>query len=450
MKKDLTVGRPSRVLFRFSLPVIGGNLFQLFYTLADSVIVGRMLGENALAAVGSSSIIVYLVLCFIQGLSGGLGICLGQRCGAKDEAGMRRSVMTSWGLTLGFTVLLTAAGCLLARPVLFWMHTPEGIFADAFAYLWVILAGTGATLFYNTISNLLRALGDSRTPLIFLVLSSLGNIALDILFIGPLNMGVAGAAWATVLSQLISAALCTLVGVKRYAQLRPSRLPRSLWKPEAAAHLCIAFPMGFQMSVMCIGQLAMQAAVNALGPSAIAGYTAATKADQFSVLINGAFGIAIANYVAQNYGAGKYDRIRSGVAASLFQTECANVFMAAVMLLLRREIVLLFVEQPTPAVLDYAAGYLIAVAPFYLLLGVLQIIRSAVQSMNDSRTPFFACLIELAMRLLGTSALAALLGYTGVCLSSPLAWLGAVSLLVPVYFHKIHVLQRPSGIPCTL
>ena len=193
MERQLTEGRPFGVLLRYALPVLGGNLFQLFYTLADTVIVGK-----TLAAVGSTGIISYFVLCFVQGLTGGFGICLGQCCGAGDETGMRRSAAVSWTLSAVFTLLLTPLVCLLARPVLGWMQTPEDIFADAYAYLFVILLGTGATVFYNIISYMLRALGDSRTPLVFLVLSSLLNIGLDILFIVPFHMGVAGAAWATV------------------------------------------------------------------------------------------------------------------------------------------------------------------------------------------------------------------------------------------------------------
>lgn len=200
--------------------------------------------------------------------------------------------------------------------------------------------------------------------------------------------------------------------------------------------------MGFQMSVMCIGQLSMQAAVNALGPQAIAGYTAATKVDQVSVLVNGAFGIAMANYAAQNYGARLYGRIRSGLYACLFQTECANLLMCAGLLLCRKAVVGLFITDPTPEVIGYAEQYLLVVSPFYLLLGLLQIYRSAEQSIGDSRTPFIACLIELFMRILGTSGLAHLLGYTGICLAHPLAWLGATSLLIPVYYARLRHLEQ--------
>ena len=196
------------------------------------------------------------------------------------------------------------------------------------------------------------------------------------------------------------------------------------------------------MSVMCIGQLAMQAAVNALGPSAIAGYTAATKVDQFSVLMNNAIGIATANYVAQNYGAKLYGRIRAGVRAALFQLTTANVLMAALMLVCRKQVVSLFIDAPTAAVVEYAVGYLVAVAPFYPLLGFLLVYRSAEQSMGDSRSPFMACMVELVLRIAATTFLSRLIGYTGVCLASPLAWLGAISLLIPVYYRRMKLLTR--------
>lgn len=304
MPKDLTQGRPFRVLLQFSLPVIAGNLFQLFYTLADTVIVGRTLGAQALAAVGSTTIVIYFVLCFVQGFTGGFGICLAQRFGARDENGQRSSAAVSWLLSAGFAVIITVLFCALAHPILQWMRTPEDIYAEAYSYMFIVLLGTGATVFYNMISNMLRSLGDSRTPLFFLIFSALLNVVLDIVFILPLGMGVAGAAWATVLSQLLSAVLCTVVGMRNFDVLRTRRADFADWRRTAAKHLAVGFPMGFQMSVMCIGQLTMQTGVNSLGSVAVAGYTAATKVDQLSVLMNNAFGIALSSFVAQNYGAG--------------------------------------------------------------------------------------------------------------------------------------------------
>lgn len=433
MTQDLTKGKPFQVLLRFALPVIGGNLFQLFYTLADSVIVGKTLGTDALAAVGATSIIIYLVLCFIQGVTGGFGICLGQRCGAKDENGMRRSIAVSLIWSILVTIFLTGICCILAHPILYWMQTPEQIYDMAYKYMFAILAGTGATVFYNMISNILRALGDSRTPLYFLVFSSLLNIVLDLVFILTFHMGVGGAAWATVLSQLISALLCTVFGAAKFEILHLKKKDFLGLGQDMLTHLRIGFPMGFQMSVMCIGQLAMQAAVNAIGPDAIAGYTAATKVDQLSVLINNAFGVAIAGYVAQNYGAGKWDRIKSGVKAGLIQTETVNIILGILIICGRSLVVPMFIDSPTDSIIHYANVYLTTVAPFYLLLGLLLIIRSSVQSMGNGKAPFAACITELIMRIAATFGLACILGYTGICLASPIAWLGADLLLIVVY-----------------
>lgn len=445
MPKDLTQGRPFRVLLQFSLPVIAGNLFQLFYTLADTVIVGRTLGTQALAAVGSTTIVIYFVLCFVQGFTGGFGICLAQRFGARDESGQRSSAAVSWLLSAGFAVIITVLFCALAHPILQWMRTPEDIYAEAYSYMFIVLLGTGATVFYNMISNMLRSLGDSRTPLFFLIFSALLNVVLDLVFILPLGMGVAGAAWATVLSQLLSAVLCTIVGMRNFDVLRTRRADFADWRRAAAKHLAVGFPMGFQMSVMCIGQLAMQTGVNSLGSVAVAGYTAATKVDQLSVLMNNAFGIALSSFVAQNYGAGQYRRISEGVRACLVQIELCNVLMCALLLGCRNLVVPLFLDSPTAEVIRYSDGYLFAVCPFYVVLGLLMVFRTAIQSMGNSRTPFEACVIELVMRILGSVGLAALLepyglSYTGICLSHTLAWLGATALLMPVYFRQMKAL----------
>ena len=444
MSKDLTQGRPFRVLLQFSLPVIAGNLFQLFYTLADTVIVGRTLGAQALAAVGSTTIVIYFVLCFVQGFTGGFGICLAQRFGARDENGQRSSAAVSWLLSAGFAVIITVLFCALAHPILQWMRTPEDIYAEAYSYMFIVLLGTGATVFYNMISNMLRSLGDSRTPLFFLIFSALLNVVLDIVFILPLNMGVAGAAWATVLSQLLSAVLCTIVGMRNFDVLRTRRADFADWRRAAAKHLAVGFPMGFQMSVMCIGQLAMQAVVNSLGTAAVAGYTAASKADQLSVLVNNAMMTAISNYVAQNFGAGKTERIRMGVRACLIQTEAFNILMCAGILLLRHPIVRMFLSDPTPEIYHYSDVYLTIVAPFYLLLGLLAVYRTSIQSMQNGRAPFLACMIELVMRLAATVWLSSFIGYTAVCIASPLAWFGACALLIPCYYKMMGFRQHPA------
>ncbi len=436
MVKDLTQGAPSRTVFAFALPIIGGSLFQLFYTLADTVIVGRTMGAGALAAVGSTGTFIYFILCFVQGLTGGFGICIGQRFGAHNEVGVRRSVAASALLSLIFTAVLTLFGCLATHPIIQWMDTPREIYGMSYDYLFVIMLGTGAAVAYNLVSNVLRALGDSRTPLYFLIFSSSLNIALDYLLIVPCGMGVAGAAWATVLSQLLSALLCAAYGIIYFKELR---VLKNDWHRSPLLfknHLRLAFPMGFQMSVMCIGLIAMQTAVNGLGAEAVAGFTAATKVDQLSVLVNGAFGVAIAGYVAQNYGAGLGGRIRAGVRASLIQLEAANLVMGALMLLCRRFVVPLFVDGASEAINEAAFGYLFVVVPFYPLLGLLVVYRSALQSMDDARTPFLACIAELVMRVAAAFLLVRLFGYAGICFATPLAWMGALAFLVPVWLRR--------------
>ncbi len=439
MAQDLTQGKPFSVLLRFSLPIIGGSLFQLFYTIADSIIVGRTLGADALAAVGASASIINLVLLFVQGFTSGFGICLGQRCGANDEKGMRRSVAVSWLLSIGFAVLITALTCGLSHPILRWMKAPADVYDDAYTYMFIILLGTGATIFYNMISNMLRALGDSKTPLIFLVFSSLLNIVLDIVCIVPLRMGVAGAAWATVVSQLLSALLSLLVGLRHFSVLRVGLTELRRSGDVMLGHLRLGFTMGFQMSVMCIGVLSMQIAVNSLGSAAIAGYTAATKVDQLSVLMDNAFSVAICNYVAQNYGARQFGRIREGVRASIIQTSTANLFMCALILLCRNFVVPLFINEPTAEIIQYSNRYFLGVAPFYLILGLLVVYRSAIQSMGNGRAPFMACIAELIMRISATFGLTRVIGYTGVCLATPLAWIGATALLMPFYYSEMRL-----------
>lgn len=383
---------------QFTLPVIGGNLFQLFYTLADSMIVEKTLGASSLAAVGATSIIVYFVLCFIQGMTNGFGIYLGQKAGEGKLEEIKKGAAASLWLSLVFTAVITVMFCGLAHPILKFMNTPEDIYNEAYEYMFIV----------------------------------------------PFKGGVAGAAWATVLSQLLASLLCAVSGVRRYEELRLSRRDFSGLRKVCIRELKIGFPMGFQMSVMCIGQLAMQSAVNGFGSMAVAGYTAASKADQVSVLVNNATASALSAYVSQNYGAGKWKRIRQGVHAALIQTQCLNLMMGVGILLLRRPIVEMFLANPPKEVIWYSNGYLNWVAPCYLILGALSIYRCAVQSMQNTAAPFIACMIELVMRIGSTLFICSLWGYTGVCIATPLAWIGAGSYVMFVYYNSMQRKMLPA------
>lgn len=264
---------------------------------------------------------------------------------------------------------------------------------------------------------------------------------LDVVFIVPFDMDVAGAAWATVLAQAISAALCIVFALKRFTILHLSAREWRFSAETAWRHLKVGFPMGFQMSVMCIGQLAMQAAVNRIGTSAIAGYTAANKVDQLSVLVDNAVGIGIANYVAQNYGAGKMDRIKKGVWHCFLMLTAMNFAMGALLLLGQSFVVPMFVTNPTAEIMQYSKDYLFTVVPFYFFLGALLVYRTAIQSVGNTWAPFAACVIELAARILCASVLSVPFGYRAVCFATPFAWLTALSLLIPVYIVLIRKLD---------
>lgn len=329
----------------------------------------------------------------------------------------------------------------MVHPILRMLNTPVDIYDRTYTYLFIIFLGNGATVFYNMISNILRALGDSRTPLYFLIFSSLLNVVLDVVFIVPFDMDVAGAAWATVLAQAISAALCIVFALKRFTILHLSAREWRFSAETAWRHLKVGFPMGFQMSVMCIGQLAMQAAVNRIGTSAIAGYTAANKVDQLSVLVDNAVGIGIANYVAQKLWCRQNGPDQKRRMALLFNADGDEFCDGSALLLGQSFVVPMFVTNPTAEIMQYSKDYLFMVVPFYFFLGALLVYRTAIQSVGNTWAPFAACVIELAARILCASVLSVPFGYRVVCFATPFAWLTALSLLIPVYIVLIRKLD---------
>ena len=310
MIKDMTQGNPLKLILLFSIPLLIGNAFQQLYNVVDTLIVGRTLGANPLASVGAVGALVFAIIGFCFGMSSGFGVIIGQRFGAKDEAGLRRSVTHSAVLSVIATIILTAICVPCTRTMLRAMRTPPELLENAVTYLRILFIGLGATFFYNTLSAIIRALGDSRTPLYFLILSSVVNILLDLLFILHFGMGVAGAAWATVLSQLLSA-LCCLWFVSRHFPIL--RLRRSDWQSDNRMYsdlLKQAIPMGFHFSIIALGAVILQVAVNDFGPTAVAGITIANK---ISLILSNplpTFGIALGTFVAQNYGAQHFQRIR--------------------------------------------------------------------------------------------------------------------------------------------
>lgn len=435
MTKDLTKGNPIKLILLFALPLLVGNIFQQLYSMADTLIVGRTIGAQALAAVGCTGSLSFLILGFAMGFTGGLSIVTSQRFGAGDEDGVRRSVATGIISCGGLTLLLTAVSVPMTRPILQAIQTPPELIDDAQRYIIIIFWGIFALMLFNFLSNIIRALGDSRTPLVFLAITCLLNIVLDFAFILYFNMGVMGAAVATVVSQLISGLLCVWYIVKKLPILH---LHKDSWKidwRELWAHLRIGLPMGFQFSIIAVGSVAVQYALNKLGWTAVAAFTAAQKIDAIATMPLMSFGSTMATYTAQNYGAREFDRIRKGVKQCSLLSVGLSIVMAIVIIAAGRWFTAAFVGAGETEVISLAQIYLVTNGVPYFILALLFVYRNTLQGVGNSFIPMVAGVMELIMRVAAALILAEFMGYTGVCLSNPLAWLGACIPLSIAYFR---------------
>lgn len=344
MTKDLTSGSPTRLILTYSVPLLIGNIFQQLYSMADTIIVGKCIGVEALAAVGATGGLSFLIIGFLIGLTSGFAVIAAQKFGAKDIEGLRQSVGTSIILCTVTTIVLTALSLLTSEPLLRLMNTPDDIMVDALKYINVIFIGTVCTVFYNMIACILRALGDSKTPLYFLIVSSVLNIVLDLVFILTFHMGVAGAAWATVISQGVAGGLCLFYTLKKYSTLRLTKKDFTYNSALAWKHWQLGLPMALQFSVTAIGVLVLQGALNVFGSTKIAAYTAACKVEQLVTQPAGTFGVTMANYAGQNLGAGRIDRVKEGVKKCSMLTVIFAVAASAILLLFGKPLTGLFVD----------------------------------------------------------------------------------------------------------
>ena len=342
-QRSMTSGNIVQLLILFTLPLLIGNIFQQFYSMADTFIVGRTIGVDALAAVGCTGSITFLIIGFAQGFTSGLSIRVAQRYGAGDEEGVRRGIACGALLSLAATVILTVVSCAFTRTILVAMNTPAEILEQAYDYLIVIFAGTGTTMLFNYVSNISRALGDSRTPLVFLVVACIINIFLDYFLILNVGMNVEGAAYATIAAQLLSGVACLVYMLRRFPQMH---LHGSDWKLtwDSVSHaLALSLPMGFQMSVIALGQIAVQFALNGLGSVYVAAFTASQKIDNMAIQPALSFGVGISTFAAQNYGAGKIHRIKEGILKCGLLSGGFSIVIGAVIVLFGKNLVALFV-----------------------------------------------------------------------------------------------------------
>lgn len=435
--KDMTVGKPAGLILWFTLPLLIGNIFQQLYNLADTLIVGRTLGVQALAAVGATGPIAFLVLGFVMGMTSGQTVITAQRFGAQDIKGVRRSFTANIILSVVITVILTIVSTTTTIQMLEIMNTPQDIISDAYSYIFIMYLGIGTIVFYNIFSNTIRALGDSKTPLVFLIIASIINIILDLIFILKLHMGVSGAAWATVISQGVSAILCLIYMFIKFPILR---VKKEDWKIDPHftwEHLRLGFPMGFQLSILTIGIIAVQIVLNSFGSTTIAAFTAAAKVDQVAVQALLSLGVTMATYTAQNYGAGKINRIRTGAKKATLICLIFSILCALSIILFGKKLVALFIEGYHPEVLEQAQIYLNIIVVFYFGLGILVLYRSILQGMGNAGIPLLSGTTELVMRTAAAFILGHYFGYIGVCFATPCAWVSAAILLTIGYAKTI-------------
>ncbi|MCR2783110.1 MULTISPECIES: MATE family efflux transporter [unclassified Microbacterium] len=436
MSTSLTTGTPWRVILLFSVPLLLGNAVQQLYQFADALVVGRQLGVQALAAVGATGSITFFLLGFVWGLTSGFAIPTAQAFGARDHQGVRRSVAAGTLLTGIASVILTIAGPLLSEPMLALLQTPPELMAEATIFAQVTFLGSGAMLFFNYLAAIIRAIGDSRTPLIFLTVSCLLNVGLVVLMVGPLAWGVGGAALATVIAQGVSVVLCLNFVHRRVPALHMRRSDWRIVRADVVEHLRLGLPMGFQASIIAIGALAVQVRLNELGADAVAAYTTASRVDGLAVAMLQSLGLAVSMYVAQNLGGRRPDRIRRGVVQATWMTIAASVVLGALLVLFGSGMVRLFVGDGSDQVVDLAALMLVINGVSYSLLGVLFVVRGALQGLGHTLIPTVTGAVELVMRVGAAVILGGLLGFAGVAWSNPLAWLGAVLLLIPSYIRE--------------
>lgn len=440
--KDMTSGSTMKLILGFALPLLMGMLFQQVYSLVDTIIVGRFLGVSALAAVGATGSINFLIVGFCQGICNGFALPVAQRFGAKDYNGLRKYVGNSAVLSIIFGGAITLITVIACRPILELMQTPADIIDLSYHYIVVIFAGIPAIMLYNILSAYLRSLGDSITPVIFLVLSAGLNIGLDLLFIVTFHRGVFGAAFATVLSQAVSGILCLILIIKKFDLLH---LKREDWKLDwgySRYLLIMGLPMGLQYSITAIGSVILQASVNTLGSTAVASMTAGSRISMFVVCPFDALGSTMATFGGQNVGAGRLDRLGRGLRSAVILGAIYSALILVILIFFGRDLILLFVSAKEAAVIAQAKQFLVTNAAFYLMLALVNIVRFLIQGMGFSGFAVFAGVFEMVARTLVGLVFVPIFGFTAACSANPLAWIFADCFLIPAFFHCRKKLQN--------
>lgn len=436
--RDMSKGNVFNIILGFAIPLLLGMLFQQFYSMVDTIIVGKYLGVSALASVGSTGSINFMIIGFCMGVCNGFAIPVAQKFGAGNFKKLRKYVFNSGFLAIVFSVVMTLIVCVFCRQILIAMRTPEDIIQGAYSYIYVIFLGIPATYLYNLLSGIIRSLGDSKTPLFFLIISSIINIILDLFLIIYMHMGVAGAAWATVIAQAVSGILCLIYMRKKYSVLKFESDELKI-DGYCIRRLCyMGVPMGLQYSITAIGSVILQAAVNGLGSIIVAAVTAAGKISMFLCCPFDALGSTMATYTGQNIGAGKLERISEGIKKSMIIGSVYSIVALMISVFFGKSLAILFVNENEIEILAKVSENLIIVAAFYIPLCIVNVVRFTIQGMGYSTFAILAGVCEMIARALCGFILVPIFGYVAVCLASPVAWIFADAFLIPAYKYVIN------------
>lgn len=442
MTKNMTEGHPLKLIMMFALPLLLGNLFQQTYNIVDAAIVGQTLGANALAAVGATSSVQFLVLGFCIGICCGFAIPIAQAFGGNDLSKMRDYIYHSIILTVVIGILLTLGCCLLCSFIIHILQVPRAIFGRAYIYLLIIFIGLPCTLLYNLCSSILRAVGDSRTPFLFLALSACLNILLDLFCIIILKMGVAGAAFATIVSQGISGLLCLLLIKFKFDVLHVRKENKVIHAPMVKSMLVMGLPMGLQYSITAIGSMVMQGANNALGAVYMSAFTAALKIKQLAMCPFDALATAVSTFASQNYGAKKYDRIKKGVFQSILVGIIYGLIAGLLLILFGRTTSLLFISSKYTSVLDASAKYLRYMGFFYWVLSILNVCRQSTQGLGYSGLAIFSGVFEMIARCFVSIVFVPMVGFTAICCADQTAWIVAAIYSTFTFIYCFKKIQQ--------
>ena len=434
--KDLTKGYPAKVILMFAIPLMFGNIFQQFYNMADSKIVSTYVGTGALAAVGATAVISNTLIAFINGSTQGYSILIASSFGANDMKRMRHFVAGTMVLTACITLIITLAGVLFIEPILEFLNTPAEIMVDAVAYVRIILAGIVFTALYNMCANILRAVGDSKTPLYCLLIAVVANIVLDLLFVCGFSWGIEGAAVATIIAQAMSGFMCAGIILKKFREVLPTK---DDWKPEQGQYSNLIWS-GLSMALMgCIvnvGTIALQGAINGLGTDIVAAHTAGRRVFDILGVVLFTIGMAMTTFASQNMGAGKPGRVRQGVRHANLMVTGMTVVIQCIWLLFGRAVIRWITGTDNQAIIESAELYMNIMIWFMYVLGPLFVLRCTLQGMGRRIIPLVSSFVELVIKVLSANLLVPVLGYLGVAYTEPISWIVMIIPLIVAYMVK--------------